>query len=136
MKYLFDADSIIDYLSGQPDVRALRSRLLRDDIALSGVTLIELFTGVYGARDPKTAERELRQFLRGVLVLPLNRRIILRTAQLRRDLLDRKLPIKHRAYDLITAATALVHGLTLVTSNVRDFQDIPSLVLLNPRAVR
>lgn len=59
--------------------------------------------------------------------------MILRTARLRRELLDRKLPIQHRAYDLITAATALAYALMLVTSNTRDFADIPELTLLDPR---
>ena len=67
-------------------------------------------------------------------MLPLNRRVILRTARLRRELLDRKLPIQHRAYDLITAATALAYALTLVTSNTRDFADIPGLALFDPRS--
>jgi tRNA(fMet)-specific endonuclease VapC len=136
MRYLLDTDSTIDYLARQPSAVNRFPRLLRNGAAVSAPTAIELFTGAYGARDPVTAVRDLRTFLRAVTILPVNRRVIRRTARLRRHLLDQKLPIKHRAYDLITAATALAYGLTLVTSNVRDFQDIPSLVLLNPRAVR
>lgn len=42
--------------------------------------------------------------------------------------------VQHRAYALIVAATALVHGMTLVTSNTRDYSDIPSLRLLDTRS--
>ena len=133
MRYLLDADSIIDYLANQPGALAHFPHYLRDGAAVSSTTAIELFTGVYGARDPKTAERQLRVFLRSVTVLPVNRRVMLQTAQLRRDLLDRKRPIKDRAYDVITAATALAYDLTLVTSNTRDFADIPGLRLVDPR---
>ena len=136
MRYLLDADSIIDYLALRPGALAAFPQLLRDGAAVSGTTAIELFTGVYGARDPQTAERQLRVFLRSVTVLPLNRRVILQTARLRRDLLDRKLSIQHRAYDLITAATALAYDLTLVTSNERDFADIPGLIRFDPRTGR
>ena len=134
MRYLLDADSIIDYFANQPGALTGFPQFLRDGSAVSGTTVIELYTGVYGARDPTTAERQLRIFLRSVTVLPLNRRVILRTARLRRELLDRKLPIQHRAYDLITAATALAYALTLVTSNTRDFADIPGLALFDPRS--
>ncbi|MCL2787626.1 MAG: type II toxin-antitoxin system VapC family toxin [Micrococcales bacterium] len=34
--------------------------------------------------------------------------------------------------DTLIAATALVRGMTLVTRNVRDFEDIPALAVLNP----
>ena len=133
MRYLLDADSIIDYLANQPGALAAFPHYLRDGAAVSATTTIELFTGVAGARDPKTAERQLRVFLHSVTVLPVNRRVILQTARLRRDLLDRKRPMEDRAYDLITAATALAYDLTLITSNTRDFADIPGLRLLDPR---
>lgn len=133
MRFLLDTDSIIDYLGSQPGALAHFPRLLADGAGVSGPTTIELFTGAYGARDPKTAERQIRRFLRTVRVLRLNRAVIIQPARLRRQLLDSKAPIKHRAYDLIPAATALTYGLTLVTSNDRDFADIPGLPRLNPR---
>ena len=43
--------------------------------------------------------------------------------------------VKARALDLINAAIALEHDLTLVTRNVRDYQDIPGLHLY-PLAAR
>ena len=66
-------------------------------------------------------------------VLPLTRRVMRETAALCYELLESRLAIKHRAYDLITAAAARVHDLTLVTSNTKDFGDIPNLRLLDPR---
>ncbi len=37
--------------------------------------------------------------------------------------------VNSRALDLMNAATALEHGLTLVTRNVDDYKDIPGLSL-------
>ncbi|MGH2583726.1 MAG: type II toxin-antitoxin system VapC family toxin [Dehalococcoidia bacterium] len=136
MNYLIDADSVIDYLSGRPSVQVRFPQILQDGAAVSGITLIELFTGVYGGRNPRQAERELRAFLRSVKVLALNRRVIDRAARLRTQLLAVKAPITHRAYDLITAATALACELTLVTSNDRDYADITGLKRLDPRTGR
>lgn len=133
MTYLLDTDTVIDYLAGRAPAITLVPQLQPDGIAISSPTLIELYTGVYGGRQPRAAERQLRGFLRVATTLPVNRRVILRTARLRSELLRTKAPIKHRAYDLLTAATALAYGLTLVTSNDKDFADVPNLKRLNPR---
>ena len=55
MRYLLDADSIIDYFANQPGALTGFPQFLRDGSAVSGTTVIELYTGVYGARDPTTA---------------------------------------------------------------------------------
>ena len=136
MNYLIDADWTIDYLSGRSSAHALFPELRREGMAASIVTLIELYTGVYGSRDPRQKERELRTFLTVVRVLPITRAVMRQTARLRADLLARRAPISHRAYDLIVAATALTYDLTLVTSNLRDYQDIPGLKILHSRGAQ
>jgi tRNA(fMet)-specific endonuclease VapC len=133
MKYLLDADATIDHLSGEPGAGALISTLARDDLGLGATTLVELYTGVYRSDDPIAAERELRTFLRTVTILPLTRRVIERAARIRADLLDRNLAIRTRAYDILAAAFALEHGLTLVTSNTRDYRGITGLTQLDTR---
>lgn len=47
--------------------------------------------------------------------------------------LDRKgRPSRHRVQDLWTASVALQHGMTVLTVNRRDFEDIPGLTVLSP----
>jgi predicted nucleic acid-binding protein len=133
MKYLGDADLVIDHFHHQPTVSRVMPDLLAEGLALSAVTLIELYEGVYFGRDARGAERDLRQFIRGVTVLPLNRRVIRRTAHVRGALRARRAQLLHRAYDVIAAATALEYDLTLVSSNAKDFRDIPDLRFLNAR---
>ena len=133
MTYLLDADWSIDYLAGRQHAQALYPTLEQAGMAMSVVTRIELWTGVDGSQNPQQAARELARFLQVVTVIPLNRRVEREVVRLRHELLSRNLPIKHRAYDLIVAATALAYDLTVVTSNTRDYQDIPDLKRLNPR---
>jgi tRNA(fMet)-specific endonuclease VapC len=133
MTYLADADWVIDYLSGRADAHVLFPTLISGGLAISVMSRIELWTGVAGSRDPVQAARDLRRFLRAVTIIPFNLRVQQATIQVRRQLLDQRLPIKHRAYDLIVAATALAYDLMLVTSNTRDYRDIPNLKRLNPR---
>lgn len=131
--YVFDADALIDYLTDWPDARSQFRALLSAGIAVSMVTLIEIYTGIYGSADQAHAQHEFDEVRHVISILPLDERIVQRTARMRRDLLNRRRQIRTRAYDLIVAATALEHDLVLVSSNTRDYADIPGLKLLNPR---
>lgn len=79
-------------------------------------------------------EPALTRVPRVARVLPVNRQAIFQAARIRAAMLARKAPIKHRAYNLLTAATALAYNLTLVTSKDRDFADVPGLKRLNPHS--
>ena len=72
MTYLTDATYVIDFLRGQVYARIVYPTLVRDGLALSIVTHMELWEGVYGDQDPKAAERRLRTFLRPLTVLPFS----------------------------------------------------------------
>jgi predicted nucleic acid-binding protein len=62
-----------------------------------------------------------------VAVLGINRAVAKRNGQIRRELRRQHRQIAHRAFDLLIAATALEHSLTLVTRNLDDYADIPGL---------
>lgn len=64
-----------------------------------------------------------------VPVLPFSRSIAKRTAKLRLELRQQGRSVNNRALDLIIAATALEHDLTLVTRNRKDYDDIAVLRL-------
>ena len=67
----------------------------------------------------------LEEFYRNTEILPLTDAIAQQTVALRQQR-------RMRLGDSIIAATALVHGLTLVTHNTEDFRRIPGLELLDP----
>lgn len=129
MSYLIDTDWIIDYLTGQPDARATLTALRADTLAISLITLIELYEGAYTSRDPDAAEAGLQAFLQRVTLLAIDQDVALAAARIRATLRRNRRPIKHRSLDLLIAATAIAHGLELVTRNRKDFADIPGLVL-------
>jgi tRNA(fMet)-specific endonuclease VapC len=67
----------------------------------------------------------VRDLLQAVRFLDVDHMVADKAGQLRAMLLDRGQPMPHM--DLHIAATAVVHGLTLVTHNVRHFLLVPEL---------
>lgn len=74
MSYLTDATYVVDFLRGQAHAHSTYPTLIQNELALSIVTHMELWEGIYGDRDPKAAERRLRSFLRPMR-LPFTQRV-------------------------------------------------------------
>ncbi|MGI8477482.1 MAG: type II toxin-antitoxin system VapC family toxin [Thermomicrobiales bacterium] len=96
-------------------------------MSVSIVTYGEIYEGVLFSRRPAESEASFLNFLRYADVLPLDEALMRRFAGLRGSL--RKKGEKMADPDLIIAATALHHDLTLVTRNLKHFTRIPALKL-------
>jgi predicted nucleic acid-binding protein len=129
MSALVDSDIIADYLVDQAEAVELLNRIRRTGLAVSAITYMEILEGVAGSRNPQQAGLAMRRFMRGTRVIVVSRPIAARAAAIRIDLRSRKRPVAGRVLDLIIAATAIEHGLILVTRNLRDYQDITGLRL-------
>ncbi len=99
--------------------------------AVSVITVEELHFGLAWKPHPRV-EAWLAAFLEEDCdVLPVTGVIARRAGELRGSLQRRGLP-RHQA-DMLIAATASIHGLTLVTRNTRDFEGC-GIALLDPFA--
>src|SRR5690242_5247295 len=106
---LVDSDIFIDHLRGARELKPGRHLL-----AYSVITRCELFA----AR--QVDEGQVRLLLSPFRELPITGEVAELAGRLRRTA-----PI--RTPDALVAATALVHGLGLVTRNLRDFEAVPRL---------
>ena len=132
MQYLLDANIIIRSLNGDQATIQLLVTLTQqssDPLCVSSVTQMEVWEGVHRATDPAAMERVYERFFSDLTVLPFDSDVAKRAAKLRSDLRQQSIRTRERAIDLQIAATALFHGLELVTYNTRDFDDIPGLNL-------
>jgi tRNA(fMet)-specific endonuclease VapC len=127
MSYLIDTDVVADWLNNRPTAVHLLPSLEPAGLAISLITYGEVYDGIYDGRDPHAAERAFVQFLRRVEVLSLTRTIMKRFARIRGSLRRQGLAVQDP--DLLIAATALTHHMTLVTRNLRQFQRIPGLTI-------
>jgi tRNA(fMet)-specific endonuclease VapC len=132
MPYLIDSNLVIDHLSDVPEASQLLADLAEEGLAISIITYMEAFQGVERSPSPKEAHDKFHAFAGSVLILPLSVAVAERCARLREALRSQNKRVNSRALDLIIAATALEYGLTLVTNNVEDFEDIPDLTLYQP----
>lgn len=131
MTYLVDSDWVADWLGGRSQAVQLLANLAGQGLQISLVTYGEIYEGIYFSRDPKASERIFTRFLQTVPVVPLSKPILRRFARVRGNLRSKGRLIPDA--DLLIAATALQHNLSLVTRNVRDFQRVPGLVLYSSK---
>jgi predicted nucleic acid-binding protein len=128
--YLFDTDAISELLRPKPASKYLRwvESVPREDQFASAITIGELYQGAYrsSARDRHLENIEAR-VLPAVTVLPYDVAVAKVFGEIRAGL--EKKGTRLADADLQIAATALHHGLELVTGNVRHFVRVPSLTL-------
>jgi tRNA(fMet)-specific endonuclease VapC len=130
VSYLIDSDWLIDAFVGVPAAVNLLARLRDEGLAVSIISYGELFEGALGAPDPQRELARFRRFLDRLALLPLDDAVMERFARIRADLRHRGQLIPD--LDLLIAATALEHNLTLATRNLRHFQRIPDLRIHQP----
>ena len=129
MRYLVDTDWVIDHLHGRARVVKRLEELAPGGIGLSILSLAELYEGVYSSTAPQDNERALQDFLGGVDVLALDDGICRIFAQERGRLRAAGMLIGD--LDLLIGATALHHGLTLLTNNRRHFERLTDLDIIS-----
>lgn len=130
MRYLIDSDWLIDAFVGIPTAVNLLAHLRDEGLAVSIISYGELFEGALGAADPIGELARFRRFLARFALMPLDDAVMERFALIRADLRQRGQLIPD--LDLLIAATALEHNLTLATRNLRHFQRIPDLRIYQP----
>src|SRR5262245_20628702 len=129
MAYLLDSDIVIAYFAGDFATKQIVDPLFASGASISMVTYMEVLQGTIESVSPKDAQDAFDDFLSGVPILPFSTEVARRCADRRSDLKRQAKRVRSRALDLITAATALHHGLTLLTRNTADYQDISGLTL-------
>jgi tRNA(fMet)-specific endonuclease VapC len=127
--YLVDTDWIIDHLCGIAPVSQKLQALEPAGLAISIISLAELYEGVHYSRDPQRSMAALQQFVAGVVVLPIDEAICDLFGKERGRL--RKLGRTIGDCDLFIACTAICHGAALCTNNRRHFEMVEGLALMS-----
>lgn len=126
MKYLLDTCVISDFVKQRGGVPERIKTCSPSEIAISSITLFEIH---YGLEHNPAVSVKIRPMIQAMLkfinILPFDQEQAIQAGNLRAYLRQQGTPIG--SYDILIAATALVHDLTLVTSNCSEFNRIPGL---------
>ncbi len=128
MKYLPDTNACIALLRRRDPALIARWRAIPvRDMALSAVVIYELRYGAERSTDPVTEHAKVDAFLRPFGVIAFDENCAARCGRLRRTLEREGCIIG--PHDLMIAATALSHGLTLITHNTGEFRRVDGLAV-------
>ena len=117
--YTLDTNVIIYYLKGDAAVVSFFDSLLGKDISFYASTITELELLSFSTLAP-SEQNLIKELLATISIIPVDSQIARLAAAVRR-ISHAKIP------DSIIAATALFTGSTLLTRNIKDFKNIPSL---------
>lgn len=130
MNYLLDTNTCIFYLNGRAEnVKQQLASLNPQNIYLCSVVKAELFYGALKSERPKQNLTKLTRFFEGLASLPFDDHAAERYGQIRTDLAKQGQLIGPN--DLLIAAIALAHQVTLVSNNRREFSRVADLQLVD-----
>ncbi len=129
MSYLLDTDWAIDHLNEIERVTQRLTELAPEGIAISIVSVAELYDGVVNGRNPERDAVSLRIFLSGFELIDLDLETCRIFAREKGRLRAAGTPIGD--FDLLIGATALRHNLTLLSKNRRHFGRLPGLSIVS-----
>jgi len=122
---LCDTNILIEFYKGNPVVVDALRAIGSSNLAISVITMGELY---YGAKD-KRELRKIQHHLSLIQQIPLDTGISALLIKLLRDYaLSHRLTVP----DALIAATAIQYNLSLYTLNVKDFHFIPGIQLHTP----
>ncbi len=126
MKYLIDTDWVINHLKGESRVVKKLEELAPEGVAISMISLAELYEGVYYSSDPAKSQKLLDEFLAPDLkILNVDEEICKVFGKERGRLRQQRKMISD--FDLLIASTCLCHKLTLLTNNRKHYEVVDRL---------
>ena len=127
MKYLLDTNICIYIINDKPrDVLRKFEQYPVHEFGISSVTHAELQYGVAKSISMKKNQYALDEFLLPLTILPFHgKRVVMCYGEIR-ALLESK-GKKIGPLDMLIAAHAMSHDLTIISNNIREFSRVPNL---------
>lgn len=126
LRYLLDTTICIFIIKNKPTaVRERFAGLRPGEVGLSAVTEAELLHGVYKSARIEHNLAAVLDFASQLVVVPFDSQVADAYGRIRAELERAGQPIG--PLDFQIAATAVAHGLTLVTHNTREFARVPGI---------
>ncbi len=122
MAYLVDSDYLINALAGKPEAIHTIKRLAPYKLAISIISIGEIYHGIYTTTNPEAHSAVFQQFIAPFRVFTLTEPVMALFGEIRAHLERQGTIISD--FDILIGATALYYKLTLLTNNLRHFERI------------
>ncbi len=135
MGLVIDTNIFIDAENGRLDLNSLDTFSAYGDVYIAAITVSELLAGVHLA---KTADIRIQRsaFVEGIIskipVLGFTEEVARSYGELYAHFLKPRAKTNTNVHDLQIAATCIVHGFAVLTSNVADYKKVPGLNVVHP----
>lgn len=127
--FLLDTDIIIYVLKGRPDVTAHLEKHTGSPMAMSVISLMELYFGAQRSRQVESNLARVRTLEHSFRIMVADGSIAATFGSLKARMAAAGSILDD--FDLIIASTALAYNFTLVSNNERHFRRIEGLKLVN-----
>lgn len=129
-KIMLDTNICIYILNNKP--QHIKDRFLQykvGDIAISSISVAELFFGIEKSQYKESNTKALNIFLASLEIIDFGYKEAINYARIRATLEREKSLIG--AMDMLIGAVSITHNLTLITNNIREFERVRNLVVEN-----
>ena len=122
-RYLLDTNVVLDFMGNKLPAKSqfFLSEIIDNEINISAINKIELLGFSF-------VEQTIIDFVSFAEVYPIDDETIDKTIDLRKK-------YKIKLPDAIIAATAILNDFTVITHNVKDFQRITELQIVDPYTI-
>ncbi|QQZ29581.1 type II toxin-antitoxin system VapC family toxin [Thiothrix subterranea] len=138
MGLIIDTNVFIDAENGRLELGAIPV-LQTEPVFIAAITVSELLAGVKLAKTPEEYMHRhtyAESILNSIPVLDFDTEVARTYAELYAQALGQQRRSNLNVHDLQIAATALVQGYSILTTNVDDFKGIPGVRLISPYALQ
>lgn len=127
-RLILDTDTWIEYFHDRHGIKERLSTIDFSNVYVSEISIAELYYGALHSQNVSRHLKEVYALQRNFTVIPISD-VLMDYAELRQSLSSKGLSVDH--FDLLIAATAIHFNLTLVTHNLRHFNRIENLKVLD-----
>ena len=125
MKYLLDTNACIFLMKGNTEVLKHFLNKKEFGIAISTITVAELYYGIFNSIQIERNSANLINFFIGINILDFDSSSAMEYGRIRADLRKKGTPISQP--DMLIAAHAKSKNLIVVTNNIKEFERITDL---------
>jgi len=128
-RFLLDTNFCVHFIRRREWARIALAKLQTTDVAVSAVTVGELYEGAHRSESIIKETEKVEAFLKPIGIIPLDREEAIQWGLIEAAL--RKAGNAIEAEDGMIAATAQVHRLTLVSGNTKHFERVKGLKVID-----